>query len=219
MHFTTNLFALAALPVLASPASRPIYYLHQLSQALVKPARFISTSETAQFNFAPYQLTNITLECNRPNNKTNYSCAVDFTLHDPNSVRENNVTSCSCHHGWSWDGVNGSLGAGDWQNPVAGYQLCWRDNSTYFTSSVPWFDHPGNFSLEVAHTYHDDENFTVPWDYPTTIATGEILIEYRDEGDNKKKKNKKNKKKHQKNNNICLREAGPVNATVVGVLD
>ncbi|KAK4204488.1 hypothetical protein QBC40DRAFT_192113 [Triangularia verruculosa] len=180
-------------------------YLRRLSHILVKPAKFI---DAAQFDFAPFQVTNITVDCQRPNTKTNYSCELDFTLHDPNSVRENNVTSCSCHHGWSWDGVNGSLGSNDWENPVAGYQTCLYDNATatYFRSSVPSFDHPGNFSLEVSHTYHDDENFTVPWDYPTTIATGEVIIDYHEE--NKHRRDK-----------ICLNERGPVNATVVGILD
>ncbi|KAK4650351.1 hypothetical protein QC762_706665 [Podospora pseudocomata] len=200
MYFT-NLLPLVAL---ASAGPSSINYLHQLSAALVKPAKLVPT---AQFNFAPYQVTNIALDCKRPNNKTNYSCELYFALHDPNSVRENNVTSCSCHHTWSWDGVNGSLSTTDWRTPVAGYQLCWRDDWTFFKSSVPSFEHPGNFSLEVAHTYHDDENFTVPWDYPTTIATGEVIIYEYYEG----------VKKH--GDEICLREMGPVNATVVGILD
>lgn len=50
-------------------------------------------------------------------------------------------------------------------------------------------------------------NFTVPWDYPTTIATGEVIIYEYYEG----------VKKH--GDKICLREMGPVNATVVGILD
>ncbi|KAK4179662.1 hypothetical protein QBC36DRAFT_308013 [Triangularia setosa] len=217
MYFASNLLALAVLPLMASSTPPSINYLHQFSQNLVKPARLI---DAAQFDFAPYQVTNITLDCKRPNTQSNYSCALDcnttpslsppifpceVTLHDPNSVRENNVTSCSCHHGWSWDGVNGSLSSTDWRTPVASYQICWVGDSTYFKSSVQSFEHPGNFSLEVAHTYHDDENFTVPWDYPTTIATGAIIIEYEE-------------KKHHKNK-ICVNEMGPVNATVVGILD
>ncbi|KAK0732885.1 hypothetical protein B0T21DRAFT_385060 [Apiosordaria backusii] len=139
---------------MASAAPPSLSSLHQLSQALTKPAKLL---DAAQFDFAPYQVTNITLDCQRPNAKTNYSCALDFTLHDPNSVRENNVTSCNCHHNWEWNGVNGSLRSTDWENPVAGYQLCWFDSTTFFKSSVPSFEHPGNFSVEVAHTYHDDE--------------------------------------------------------------
>ncbi|KAK4156703.1 hypothetical protein C8A00DRAFT_30366 [Chaetomidium leptoderma] len=137
-------------------------------------------------------------------NLQNYQQVTEVRVNwfDPNSVRQNRVTSGSCQTSWPWDGVTKYNATADGSNPVAGYKSCWIDQDTYFKVAVPSFWHPGNFSLELAHHYRDDENFTKPWDYPTTFAEAYI--------------------------GICGEEAledsmyhyqpGPINGTVVGLV-
>ncbi|KAL2257767.1 hypothetical protein VTK26DRAFT_9206 [Humicola hyalothermophila] len=60
--------------------------------------------------------------------------------------------------------------------PAVGYRLCWEDQETSFKVAVSSFRSPSNFSLELVHRYHDDEDFTRPWDYPTTIALADLHI-------------------------------------------
>lgn len=67
------------------------------------------------------------------------------------------MTSGSCQIDWSWDGVTKYNASVDGSNPVAGYRACWIDESTYFHTAIPGFWHPGNFSIELAHHYRDDE--------------------------------------------------------------
>jgi hypothetical protein len=45
----------------------------------------------------------------------------------------------------------------DGTNPAVPYRLCFMDENTYFKVAVPTFWHPGYFSLELVHHYHDDE--------------------------------------------------------------
>ena len=72
-------------------------------------------------------------------------------------MRQNSVTSGSCQTSWAWDGVTKHNATLDGSDPVAEYRSCWADATTTFRVAVPAFWHPGNFSLELAHHYRDDE--------------------------------------------------------------
>jgi hypothetical protein len=45
----------------------------------------------------------------------------------------------------------------DGSGAIARYKTCWVDETTYFRVAVPGFWHPGNFSIELAHRYRDNE--------------------------------------------------------------
>ncbi|KAK4123331.1 hypothetical protein N657DRAFT_573795 [Parathielavia appendiculata] len=114
-------------------------------------------NDVSQFKFEPYNITEISIFCDRPGPAFDYSCNLTFNWFDPNSVRENRVTSGTCHISWSWDGTTKHNATWDGSNPVAKYWGCWIDEETYFKAAVPGFWHPGNFSLELSHHYKDDE--------------------------------------------------------------
>ncbi|KAH6636324.1 hypothetical protein F5144DRAFT_487202 [Chaetomium tenue] len=114
--------------------------------------------DAAQFNFAPFKVTNLHILCTRFKPTVDYSCNLTFAWSDPNSVRQNSVTSGHCQTSWAWDGVTKHQADPDGSNPVAEYRSCWiNDDATYFKVAVPGFWHPGNFTLELAHRYRDDE--------------------------------------------------------------
>jgi len=134
--------------------------------------------DVSQFNFAPFNVTEIRILCNRPNATADYLCNLTCKRHikipqalrgmksqliasvdwfDPNSVRQNRVTSGSCQTSWSWDGLTKHNASADGSDPMAAYRTCSSDERTHFGVSVPNFWHPGNFSLELAHHYRDDE--------------------------------------------------------------
>lgn len=139
------------------------------------------STDLAQFNWDPFVVTNLSMTCQRPNSTVNYTCEFNCQsspvarppylpqlsfpiLHstviffDPNSVRENNVTSTSCNQTWSWDGTYRS-GPIDFLAPPVSRGLCWWDNEdgSYFDALVTQFWHPQNFSLQLGHRYHDDQ--------------------------------------------------------------
>ena len=76
---------------------------------------------------------------------------------DPNSVKENHVTSGTCHSSWSWDGTTKLNSSGDGTQFAVDYRWCWEDEETSFKVAVSSFWSPGDFSLELVHRYHDDE--------------------------------------------------------------
>jgi hypothetical protein len=76
---------------------------------------------------------------------------------DPNSVRQNLVTSGLCTTRWAWDGTTPISANEDGTGGAVGYRRCWSDKETSFDVVVPSFFHPGNFTIEMAHRYRDDE--------------------------------------------------------------
>ncbi|AEO68797.1 uncharacterized protein THITE_2012276, partial [Thermothielavioides terrestris NRRL 8126] len=113
--------------------------------------------DASLFNFAPFNITQLQILCIRPQITVDYSCNLSFHWFDPNSVKQNAVTSGTCQTSWSWDGVTKHNATIDGSDPVAGYRSCWLDSQTFFKVAVPSFWHPGNFTLELAHHYRDDE--------------------------------------------------------------
>jgi hypothetical protein len=85
-------------------------------------------------------------------------------------VRQNSVTSGHCQTSWAWDGVTKHQADPDGSNPVAAYRSCWiDDDATYFKVAVPGFWHPGNFTLELAHRYRDDEYVVLCSRFPFSL--------------------------------------------------
>ena len=74
---------------------------------------------------------------------------------DPNSVRQNNVTRCSCISKWSWDGKTAA--AGENNTYSASYTMCYKKAPVYFEMKMATFNSSQDFSLQVAHRYHDSE--------------------------------------------------------------
>jgi hypothetical protein len=72
-------------------------------------------------------------------------------------VEQNRVSSGGCHTQWQWDGVTRHKASLDGSGAIARYKTCWVDETTYFRVAVPGFWHPGNFSIELAHRYRDNE--------------------------------------------------------------
>ncbi|KAK0623200.1 hypothetical protein B0T14DRAFT_428672 [Immersiella caudata] len=112
----------------------------------------------ATLNFKPYELTNVRLECDADPDRftpSNYTCGLTFDWADPNSVKYNNVSSTTCKSTWNW-WVNTTIG-GD-ENPLdVPYTACWQDERTYFAMRLMAFYDPGNFTLQLARSYHDPE--------------------------------------------------------------
>jgi hypothetical protein len=75
--------------------------------------------------------------------------------HDPNSVKENNVTSSSCNATWSWDGVTSAPGENNTYSTQ--FSLCYEALPNYFEMKFSNFVDAKNFTLEIAHHYKDDE--------------------------------------------------------------
>lgn len=75
--------------------------------------------------------------------------------HDPNSVRQNNVTSCSCIYKWSWDGE--TAGAGEKNTYSDSYTMCYKQLPVYFEMRIAAFNSSEDFALEIAHRYHDSQ--------------------------------------------------------------
>ncbi|KAK3295724.1 uncharacterized protein B0H64DRAFT_152767 [Chaetomium fimeti] len=170
-------YLLSILPVspvaLSSVVSFPYYpYSRRVFYDISNPITDRSMmTDTAQFNFAPFSLTNLRILCTRFNPTVDYSCNLTFAWSDPNSVRQNSVTSGSCQTSWAWDGVTKHDADPDGSDPVASYRSCWiDDDATYFKVAVPGFWHPGNFTLELAHRYRDDE-YVLPVSRPHLPAS------------------------------------------------
>ncbi|KAK3357067.1 hypothetical protein B0T25DRAFT_566385 [Lasiosphaeria hispida] len=198
MRFSPLFWGLLISPlagVLALPSQ------NHISRLLSELDNRVLLQTLAQFNFEPYELTNFCVDCIRSNTTADYSCGLKFDWYDPNSVKENNVTSCHCNSTWTWDGVS-SIGGDD--NPLElPYLPCWEDDLSFFAMRMVGFMNPGNISIQLAHHYRDDENFTEPWVWPTTFALPTILLP---EGEQNEKR-------------ISRYTKGPINATVVGLTD
>ncbi|KAK3939921.1 hypothetical protein QBC46DRAFT_138541 [Diplogelasinospora grovesii] len=185
-----------------------------LMTSLVAAFPPVSTSEKraalksdAQFNFEPFKLTNICLDCDRPNATATYSCRVKFDWYDPNSVKENPVSSCTCNStAFSWDGTEGTTNT-NISNSGGAYELCsWAGNDhdySYFEMRLFSFQTAENFTLEIAHHYKDEAQFPAPYQYPTTFARPTLTLPV----------------VHKDEKSTSLYAAGPVNATVVGIAD
>ncbi|KAK3302337.1 uncharacterized protein B0T15DRAFT_301686 [Chaetomium strumarium] len=168
-----SMLGLVALPLVNSLPNHLEALLHEPGITNRNRAQVMDVS---MLNFAPWNITDLHILCNRPNTTADYTCNLTYHVFDPNSVRENKLTSGDCQIDWSWDGHTHHNADGDGSNPVVGYRPCVNDQRTFIKSSVVNFWHPGNFTIEVVHHYHDNENFTYPWDYPTTFAHADILI-------------------------------------------
>ena len=70
-------------------------------------------------------------------------------------MRQNNITSTTCNATWLWDGE--SVIGGDDNSLDTPYDPCYRDDSVYFAMRLMTFYNPGNFTLQLAHQYHDSE--------------------------------------------------------------
>lgn len=65
------------------------------------------------------------------------------------------MSSTNCSATWNW-WVDTVIGGDD--NPVdIPYKACWQDDRTYFAMRLTSFVNPGNFTLQLAHSYHDPE--------------------------------------------------------------
>ncbi|KAK5654107.1 hypothetical protein OQA88_7538 [Cercophora sp. LCS_1] len=162
MMFISLAAALAASPV-------------TLAMPVIK-GMMLHSSAALTLNFELMQITNVTMNCTRPDSHQDLNCGVKFDWFDPNSVRENKVSSTTCNQTWSWDGKH-TIG-GDDNALDTPYLPCWQseEDGTYFAMRLMTFVGPTNFTLQLSHQYKDSENFTAPWDYPTTFAQPTLVL-------------------------------------------
>ncbi|KAK2070104.1 hypothetical protein P8C59_004632 [Phyllachora maydis] len=123
----------------------------------------------AQFNWIPYQLTDVCLDCVRPNNTALYNCTLELNWLDPNSVQTNNVSSTTCSSTWSWDGVTVTRGkSNSYDNK---YSTCWQNNPFFFAMEIQEFQSGENLTLGLTHAYYDNITWSDPEDqYPHTFS-------------------------------------------------
>lgn len=183
----------AAAPTLPADSKAAVY---NAGRALEKRD---TLSTAAQFDFAPFALTELRMNCSRSTSNSTYSCGLRFDWFDPNSVRENTVTTCTCTSSWSWDEVTSANGEKNTYSTQ--YSVCYKKLPNFFQMKFAGFNTAEDFTLDIAHHYQDSENFTAPWIYPTTFAKPNLHLPIikREE------------------NLLQLYEAGPVYATITGL--
>lgn len=130
----------------------------------------------AQFKFSPYELTHMAVGCTKDGGEESsatgpYNCTLSFDWFDPNSVRQNNVTSTACSSSWAWDGTTGERGENN--NYNTNYQPCEQDG---FLMKIVSFPNGTDFRIGLAHRYKDSENFSAPYDHPQTFAQPDVHI-------------------------------------------
>ena len=82
-------------------------------------------------------------------------CTYVVEWFDPNSVKENNVTSCSCSYSWEWDGVTTAPGRNNTFDPLALLPCYHKDQHAPFEMRVNNFESPNNLTLWISHLYKD----------------------------------------------------------------
>ncbi|XXH04934.1 hypothetical protein Hte_011356 [Hypoxylon texense] len=111
--------------------------------------------ELAQFDLAPFKLTDMCVDCKRHDVGLLFECSIKFDWEDPNANQ-----SCTCSEDWEWDS-RGSAKGGNY------YLTCRDENVEFFQFKfVDMFD-LSNFSLSLAHMYRDvkyerDHSSSVP---------------------------------------------------------
>ncbi|KAI0381005.1 hypothetical protein F5Y04DRAFT_281349 [Hypomontagnella monticulosa] len=112
--------------------------------------------ELAQFNLAPFNLTDMRISCSKDNKESLlFGCSIQFGWDDPNADQ-----SCACEDHWQWDGV--TQAQGPMNNYTNEYLVCKTDKTEVFQFKfVDIFD-LSNFSLSLAHMYKDTKNFPTP---------------------------------------------------------
>ncbi|EFX00307.1 hypothetical protein CMQ_7309 [Grosmannia clavigera kw1407] len=129
----------------------------------------LSPTQRAQFSFQPFELTDVCFACTRPNATVLFACNVQFDWFDPNSVKENNVTSCSCSYSWHWDGQAAANGANNTYDAVD-FLVCSNHHSSLFEMRVNFFSDPTNLTLFMSHYYKDSSLWGAPYLYVQTWA-------------------------------------------------
>jgi hypothetical protein len=165
----SQILGLVAMPLAAAMPAATNHYAHEAGGHLDTR---VTLTDATQFQFEPFNLTNVGMECTRNTTEQMYSCELRckyFRLswrpnantvttvdwHDPNSVRENKVTTCSCISTWSWDGLTAA--SGEKNTYGTSYSMCYKQLPTYFEMRFATFNSSEDFSLEVAHHYKDSE--------------------------------------------------------------
>lgn len=73
---------------------------------------------------------------------------------DPNSVKENNVTSCYCSYTWKWDGQTTTQGENNTFDGV-NFLVCTNKYPSVFEMRINSFAGPSNLTLFMSHFYKD----------------------------------------------------------------
>ncbi|KAJ9130331.1 hypothetical protein NKR23_g12249 [Pleurostoma richardsiae] len=194
----SHLLGISLLPALSAALPGLRQTSHSASHFQARRIGRVNVADVAdaQFNFLPYELADVCLDCSRPSSQAQYSCGLNFDWYDPNSRLENNVTSCHCSYTWSWDGVTPIQADGE-------YVTCFKQGSTLFEMKILDFQSGHNLTLDMGHHYKDSTNFSYPWIYPTTFSTPQLSLPLRILG----------------NNSMTYYDAGPIFANITQLSD
>ncbi|KAI1501289.1 hypothetical protein F5X99DRAFT_409258 [Biscogniauxia marginata] len=123
-----------------------------------QPHKRLNWLELAQFNFDPYRLTNICVDCKRDGRDDSVlDCSINFDWEDPNAD-----TTCVCEYKWQWDGANMAPSAQNERD--TSYLLCRpeSDELEYFQFRFETMFDLSNFTLMLSHIFKDYKDFPTP---------------------------------------------------------
>ncbi|CAK7218605.1 hypothetical protein SBRCBS47491_003561 [Sporothrix bragantina] len=101
---------------------------------------------------------------------------------DPNSVKENNVTACTCSYTWKWDGQTTIRGDNNSFDAVD-FVVCTNQYPSVFEMRVNNFMGPSNLTLFMSHFYKDSTLWGAPYLYAQTWAMPNLSLSLQDSSD------------------------------------
>ncbi|KAI1490848.1 hypothetical protein F5X96DRAFT_669295 [Biscogniauxia mediterranea] len=123
-----------------------------------QPDRPLKWLELSQFDFKPYILTDMCVDCRKDHRDDPlFDCSIEFGWKDPNAN-----TTCVCEYQWQWSSANTTsriLNTGDMD-----YLKCEAKTKQldYFQFKFETMFNPSNFTLMLSHLFKDYKDFPTP---------------------------------------------------------
>ncbi|KAI5928725.1 hypothetical protein F4810DRAFT_717282 [Camillea tinctor] len=152
-----------------------IYVPTSLLEQSNKPSHWL---ELSQFNFQPYILTDMCVDCRKDHrNDPLFNCSIDFGWKDPNAN-----TTCDCHYEWQWTSTN-TTPSGLTPRDMD-YLKCEANAGLldYFQFKFEAMFNPSNFTLMLSHMFKDYKDFPSP-ELANLFAERNITLAPTDSGD------------------------------------
>ncbi|KAI8634943.1 hypothetical protein F5Y19DRAFT_469996 [Xylariaceae sp. FL1651] len=121
-----------------------------LSMFAEQPRKHIIGTELSQFNFTPYNLPDMYVECHKDEPADPmFNCSIKFDWNDPNA----NNSACVCESRWLWDGF--TMAPGPQNSYSTDYFVCNTENKEYFQFKFNTMTGISRFNLILSHTFLD----------------------------------------------------------------